>query len=104
VVIDYRMPKKNGIDIALDILKQDATQPMIIVAPDHRSEDEVPRREELMSVPFLLDMRNARFRKVLDKLQPWATREEVDREITALTTAQLLKLRKYADWRVCLSD
>ena len=103
VVIDYRMPKKNGIDIALDILKQDATQPMIIVAPDHRSEDEVPRREELMSVPFLLDMRNARFRKVLDKLQPWATREEVHRAITALTTAELLKLRKYAEWRVCLS-
>ena len=103
VVIDYRMPRTNGVDIALDILKHDPTQPMIIIAPDYRSEDEVPRRNELMTVPFLLDMSNSRFRKVLDKLQPLATREEVDREITALTTAQLLKLRKYADWRVCLS-
>jgi CheY-like chemotaxis protein len=103
VVIDYGMPSKNGIDIALDILKQDPTQPMIIIAPDYRTEDEVPRRKELMNVPFLLDMRNARFRKVLENLQPWATREEVDRAITALTTAELLKLRRYADWRVSLS-
>ena len=103
VVIDYRMPKRNGIDIALDILKQDLTQPMIIIAPDYRSEDEVPRRKELMNVPFLLEMRNSRFRKVLEKLQPWATREEVDRAITALTTAELGKLREYGDARVGLS-
>jgi CheY-like chemotaxis protein len=103
VVIDYGMPRKNGIDIALDILKHDPTQPMIIIAPDYRTEGEVPRREELMNVPFLLDMRNARFRKVLEKLQPWATREEVDRAITALTTAELLRLQQYGDWRVSLS-
>jgi CheY-like chemotaxis protein len=103
VLIDYRMPTKNGIDIALDILKQDPTQPMIIIAPDYRSEDEVPRRKELMGVPFLLDMRNSRLQKVLDKLQPRATREEVDRAITALTTADLLRLRKFGEWRVCLS-
>jgi len=103
VLIDHRMPTKNGIDIALDILKQDPTQPMIIIAPDYRSEDEVPRRKELMNVPFLLDMGKSRFRKVLDKLQPWATREEVNRAITTLTTAELLKLRKYAEWRVRLS-
>jgi CheY-like chemotaxis protein len=103
VVIDYRMPTKNGVDIALDILKQDPTQPMIIIAPDYRSEVEVPRRKELMSVPFLLDMRNSRFRKVLDELQPWATREEVYRAITELTAGELLKLRKYGEGRVCLS-
>src|ERR1035437_7930852 len=101
VLIDYGMQK--SIDIALDILKQDPTQPMIIIAPDYQSEDEVPRRKELMSVPFLLDMRNSRFRKVLAKLQPWATREEVDRAITALTTAELLRLQQYGDGRVSLS-
>jgi CheY-like chemotaxis protein len=73
VLVDYRMPKKNGIDIALDILKQDPTQPMIIIASEYRSEDEVPRRNELMNIPFLLEMSNSRFRKVLEKLQPWAT-------------------------------
>jgi CheY-like chemotaxis protein/DNA-directed RNA polymerase specialized sigma24 family protein len=101
VLIDYHMPKTNGVDIALDILKQDPTQPMIIVAPDYQTEDEVPRRKELINVSFLLDMSN--LRKALANLQPWATREEVNQAITSLTTAQLMKLRKYADWRVCLS-
>ncbi len=103
VLVDYRMPKKNGIDIALDILKQDPTQPMIIVASEYRSEDEVPRRNELMNIPFLLEMSNSRFRTVLEKLQPWATREEVDRAITALTTAQLSRLQRYGDARVRFS-
>jgi hypothetical protein len=76
---------------------------MIIIAHDYRSEDEVPRREELMGVPFLLEMKNSRFRKVLEKLQPWATREEVDRAITTLTTTDLLRLKRYGDGRVCLS-
>jgi hypothetical protein len=48
-------------------------------------------------------MRNSRFRKVLDELQPWATREEVYRAITELTAGELLKLRKYGEGRVCLS-
>ena len=103
VLIDYRMPKKNGIDIALDILKQDPTQPMIIIASEYQSEDKVPRRNELTNIPFLLEMSNSRFRKVLEKLQPWATREEVDRAITALTTAQLLRLQRYGDARVRFS-
>jgi CheY-like chemotaxis protein len=103
VLIDYHMPKQNGTDIALDILKQDPTQPMIIIASDYQSEDEVPRRNELMNIPFLLEMSNSRFRKILDKLQPWATREEVDRAITALTTTQLLKLQGYGDARVRFS-
>jgi CheY-like chemotaxis protein len=104
VLIDYRMPKKNGIDIALDILKQDPTQPTIIIAPEYRSEDEVPRRNELMNIPFLLEMSNSRLRKVLERLQPWATREEVDRAITALTTAQLSRLQRYGDALVRFSQ
>ena len=103
VLIDYRMPTKNGVEIALDILKQDPTQPMIIIAPDYQSEDEVPRRKELMRVPFLLDMTNSRLRKVLEKLQPWATREEVDRAIEALTDAESSRLKKFAEWRARLS-
>jgi CheY-like chemotaxis protein len=100
VLIDYGMQK--SIDIALDILKQDPTQPMIIIATQYQSEDEVPRRKELMNVPFLLDMSN--FRKALAKLQPRATREEVDRAITALTAAELLRLKRYGDGQVCSSQ
>jgi CheY-like chemotaxis protein len=103
VIIDYHMPKKDGVDIALDILKDDPTQPMIIVAYDYASEDDVPRRKEVMSIPFLLEMGNSRFRKMLDKLQPWATREEVYSAINALTTAQLLRLKRYGDGLVRFS-
>jgi CheY-like chemotaxis protein len=105
VLIDYRMPKRNGIDIGLDILKEDPAQPMMIFAPGYQTEDEVPRREELVNVPFLLDMSHSgysRFRTILEQLQPSATREEVDWAITALTAAELLRLQKYADSRVCL--
>lgn len=100
VLIDYGMQK--SIDIALDILKQDPTQPMIIIATHYQSEDEVPRRKELMNVPFLLDMSN--LRKALANLQPRATREDVDRAITALTAAELLRLKRYCDGRVCSSQ
>jgi CheY-like chemotaxis protein len=103
VLIQYGMPNKDGVDIALDILKDDPTQPMIIIAPDYPSEDEVPRRKELMNIPFLLNLSNSRFRKVLDKLQPWATREEVDWATDALSTAELLRLQQYGDWRVRFS-
>jgi len=99
VLIDYDMQK--SIEIALDILKQDPTQPMIIIATHYQSEDEVPRRKELMNVPFLLDM--SHLRKALANLQPRATREEVDRAITALTTTELLRLKRYGDGRVSSS-
>ena len=104
VLIDYGMPRKNGINIALDILKQDPTQPMIIIAPDYRSEDEVPRRKELMHVPS--SSRHEQFslaKSFLRTLQPWATREEVDRAIEALTTAELLRLKQFGEGRVCFS-
>ena len=100
VLIDYGM--QNSIDIALDILKQDPTQPMIVVATHYQSEDEVPRRKELMNVTFLLDMRH--LRKALANLQPRATREEIDRAINALTTTELLRLKRYGDGRVAFSD
>ena len=71
---------------------------MIVIATHYQSEDEVPRRKELMNVPFLLDM--SHLRKALANLQPRATREEVDRAITALTTTELLRLKQYGDGRV----
>jgi hypothetical protein len=83
------------------LIKQDPTQPMIIIATHYQSEDEVPRRTELMNVPFLLDM--SHLRKALANLQPRATREEVDRAITALTTTELLRLKRYGDARVSSS-
>jgi CheY-like chemotaxis protein len=103
VLVDYGMPRKTGIDVAVGILKHDPKQPMIITALEYRSENEVPRPKELMDVPLLLEMGNHRLRSLLQAIQPWATREEVDRAITALTPAELLKLKRFADGRVCFS-
>ncbi len=103
VLIEYGMPRKHGINVALDILKQDPTQPMIIFAPDYQSEDDVPRPKELMHVPLLIDMSNSRLRKLLESLQPWATREEVDSAVEALTAAGLLRLKQFGEGLVCLS-
>jgi CheY-like chemotaxis protein len=104
VLIEYGMPRKHGIDVALDILKQDPTQPMIIIASDYRSEAEVPRPKELMHVPLLVDMSNSRLRRLLESLQPWATREEVDSAVAALTAAELLRLKQFGEGRACFSQ
>jgi CheY-like chemotaxis protein len=104
VLIEYGMPRKHGIDVALDIFKQDPTQPMIIIASDYRSETEVPRPKELMHIPLLLDMSNSRLRRLLESLQPWATREEVDGAVEALTTSELLRLKQFGEGRVRFSQ
>ena len=104
VLVQYGMPRKHGIDVALEILKQDPTQPMMIIASDFQSEHEVPRRSELAHIPFLLHMNNSGFRTILDKLQPWATREEVDEAVEALTSGELLRLKQFGDGRVRFSQ
>ena len=49
-------------------------------------------------------MNNSRLRMILDKLQPWATREEVDRAVEALTTGELLRLKQFGEGRVSFSQ
>ena len=104
VLVQYCMPRRHGIDVALEILKQDPTQPMMIIASDFQSEHDVPRRSELAHIPFLLHMNNSGFRTILDKLQPWATREEVDEAVEALTSGELLRLKQFGDGRVRFSQ
>jgi len=48
VLVQYLMPRKHGIDVALEILEQDPTQPMMIITSDFESEHDVPRRKEFM--------------------------------------------------------
>ena len=103
VLVDYLMPRRHGVDVALEILKQDPTQPMIIIAPEFQTEDDVPRPNELPHIPLLLDMNNAGLRKILEKFQSWATREEVDGAFDALTATELLKLRQFGNGRVCFA-
>jgi len=104
VLVQYNMPRKHGINVALEILDQDRTQPMIIVASDYRSEAEVLRPKELMHVPLLSNMSNSRLRKLLENIQPWATRKEVDEAVEALTTCELLRLKQFGEARVGFSQ
>jgi len=100
VLVDYLMLRRSEFGIAIGILKQDPTQPMIIIAPEYCTEDEVPRPDELLHIPLLFDMSNGRLRKLLQTCQRWATREEVDRAYEALTDTELLKLREFGNGQV----
>lgn len=100
VPIDYRAPQqKHGIELALAIHKINPSQEMIIAAFDYQNEDEVPRRPtELTHVPVLVSTQQ--LRNLLEKLQYWARREEIDQAIAALTPTQWQKLQKFAEWKV----
>jgi hypothetical protein len=66
---------------------------LIIAAFDYLNAGEVPRPLELMHIPLLTDPRSSRLRSLLEKI-------EVDRAIEALTSSELLRLQRFADFRV----
>jgi CheY-like chemotaxis protein len=96
--IDYLEPQRYGIELAMAIRQINPSQKMIIAAFAYRHEDEVPRPTELKDVPVLVS--TVQLRKLLEKLQYWATREEIDQAIAALSPAQWQKLQKFAEWKV----
>jgi CheY-like chemotaxis protein len=93
VKIDYFAPQTHGIGLAMAIRQINLSQGIIIAALDYRNAQEVPRPPELMHIPFLIDISNFHLRSLLQKI-------EVDRMIELLTTAELLKLQKFAQFRV----
>jgi CheY-like chemotaxis protein len=93
VEIDYCAPQTNGIELATAIREINPSQRMIIAAFDYRNAGEVPRPLELMHIPVLTDPRNSQLRSLLEKI-------EVDRAIEALTSSELLRLQRFADFRV----
>jgi CheY-like chemotaxis protein len=100
VAINHLAPQqKDGVELALAIHKINPSQEMIIAAFDYQSEHQVPRRPtELTHVPVLVS--TLQLRNLLEKLQYWATREEIDQAIAALSPAQWQKLQKFAEWKV----
>lgn len=93
VLIDYYVPKKSAAELAMAIRAINPSQGMILAAFDYRNEEEVPRPQELMHIPLLIDLSNFQLRRLLDKLA-------VAQAIESLTAAELLRLQKFADWRV----
>ena len=110
VLIDYFVPptdgveidccapqQKHGIELARAIRDINPSQMLIITAFSYQHEDEVPRPAELMDIPVVIS--TLQLRNLLEKLQYWATREEIDQAIARLSPAQWLKLQKSAKWQ-----
>jgi CheY-like chemotaxis protein len=93
VKIDYLAPQTHGIELAMAIREINPSQGIIVTAFDYRNAGEVPRPRELMHIPLLTDPRNSQLRSLLEKI-------EVDRAIEALTSSELLRLQRFADFRV----
>jgi hypothetical protein len=98
IVLIGGLPQKQAEDIAFAVLKENPLQQMIMTAFEFRHEEEVQRPKELTHIPLAIDVKS--LRKLLEKIQFWATREEIDHAIDTLLPAQWLKLQKTADCRV----
>jgi CheY-like chemotaxis protein len=94
VIVDYSLPG-NGFDLVKAIRQENHSQRILIAAFHYRHEGEVPRPHELKDIPLLIDITH--LRRILKKLQFWATRDEIEEAIEKLTPAQLLRLRLFAD-------
>jgi len=83
----------HGIGLAMEIRQINPSQGIIIAALAYRNAGEVPRQRELMHIPLLTDPRNSQLRSLLERI-------EVDRAIEALTASELVRLQRFADFRV----
>jgi len=90
---DYCKHQTGGIELAMAILKKNRSQRMILMAFDYGNADEVPRPAELMDIPLVVDTKNFQLQKLLERLR-------VHQAIEALSPAELLKLQKFAAFRI----
>jgi CheY-like chemotaxis protein len=90
---DYCKHQTGGIELAMAILKKNWSQRMILMAFDYGNADEVPRPAELMDIPLVVDIKNFQLQKLLARLR-------VHQAIEALSSAELLKLQKFAAFRI----
>jgi CheY-like chemotaxis protein len=94
VCIDYLAPlQTHGIELAKAIRQINPSQGIIIAALAYRNAGEVPRPQELMHIPLLTDPCHSQLRGLLQRI-------EVDRAIEALTSAELVRLQRFANFRV----
>ena len=87
------MMNKRGLQLAMAIRNISPSQGIIITALDYRCAAEVPRPVEVMDIPMLVDISIFQLRRVLEKI-------EIDRAIKVLSSAELLRLQRFAKFRV----
>jgi CheY-like chemotaxis protein len=93
VGVDCLAPQTKGVELAMAIHDLDASQGVIIAAFAYRSPGEVPRPPEAMHIPLIIDSNVSQLRSLLEKI-------EIDRAIRALTSSDLLRLQRFAKFRV----
>jgi CheY-like chemotaxis protein len=93
VVIDCLAPQTNGTALASNILKIKPSQGIIIAAFDYRNAGDLKLKEELKHIPLLIETNNSQLRRLLERI-------EVDRAMEALTPSELLRLQRFADYRI----
>jgi CheY-like chemotaxis protein len=91
--IDCLAPQIHGVHLAMAIRDIHPAQGIIIAALDFRSAAEVPRPPEAMHIPLLIDTGNGQLRSLLEKI-------EVDCAIKSLTRADLLRLQRFAKFKI----
>lgn len=93
VVLDYCMPQTGGIELALAIRAINHSQTLILTAFDYANAEDVPCPVELTDIFLLNDVNNFQLQRLLERIR-------VHQATKALTQAQLLKLRKFAAFRI----
>ena len=93
VGIDCLAPQKTGVELALAIRNIDPSQGIIIAAFAYRSAGEVPRPPQAMHIPLLVDSNSYQLRSLLERI-------EIDRAIKTLTSSELLRLQRFAKFRI----
>jgi CheY-like chemotaxis protein len=106
VLVDYFVPpthghkinvlapvQTHGTALGITIRAINPSQPMIIAALDYQNAAEVSLPTELVHVPVLIDASDFRLRRLLAKI-------DVDRAVEALTSSELLRLQRFADYRI----
>ena len=91
--VDCLEPQIHGVRLAKAIRDRDPFQGIIIVALDFQSAEEVSRPPEVMNIPLLIGPVNGQLCSLLNKI-------EVDRAINALTSSELLRLQRVAQFRI----
>ena len=69
LLINHDLPKKGGVEVALEILDKNPSQRMIITAFDYETEEEVELPERLMGVPILMSPSKKHVRKSLETVE-----------------------------------
>ena len=90
--VDYLAPQTHGVELATAIRQLNPSQAIIISAFDYRDGRDVPLPQALMNIHVLIEG-GLQLRSLLEKL-------EVERALEAMRCADLLKLQKFANFRI----